>query len=156
MYGSDGGLERAVVAVRDPLFEDDYLWPTVFSIDSGETHDQGPVLAERLRDKLPTGLAGVAFWDACNTPPTVVADKSKRFNGYKRHIAADLDTELILACAITPANRPEEEATPNLQVDLARLPHRSEIGSLHIDRGYIGSSLVKDVLARRGEVLCKP
>src|SRR5450631_2026239 len=35
--------------------------------------------------------------------------KSKRFNGYKRHIATDLDTNLILACAVTPANRPEEE-----------------------------------------------
>ncbi len=36
--------------------------------------------------------------------------KSKRFNGFKRHIAADVDHGLILACAITPANRPEEEA----------------------------------------------
>jgi hypothetical protein len=26
--------------------------------------------------------------------------KSKRFNGYKRHLAADLDTRLILACAV--------------------------------------------------------
>ena len=30
--------------------------------------------------------------------------KSKRFNGYKQHIATDLDTTLILACAVTPAN----------------------------------------------------
>lgn len=82
--------------------------------------------------------------------------KSKRFNGYKRHIAADLDTDLILACAVTPANRPEEEAAPLLRDDIARLPDRSEISALHIDRGYIGSSLVQDVLARRGEVLCKP
>lgn len=82
--------------------------------------------------------------------------KSKRFNGYKRHIAADLDTELILACAVTPANRPEEEAAPLLRDDIARLPERSEIASLHVDRGYIGSSLVQDVLARRGDVLCKP
>jgi hypothetical protein len=42
--------------------------------------------------------------------------KSKRFNGYKQHIAADLDTSLILACAVTPANRPE--ATPQLKADL--------------------------------------
>lgn len=82
--------------------------------------------------------------------------KSKRFNGYKRHIAADLDTDLILACAVTPANRPEEEAAPLLRDDIARLPVRSEISALHIDRGYIGSALVQDVLARRGEVLCKP
>jgi hypothetical protein len=82
--------------------------------------------------------------------------KSKRFNGYKRHIAADLDTRLILACAVTPANRPEEEAASELRDDIARLPDRCEIEQLSIDRGYIGSSLVQDVLARRGEVLCKP
>lgn len=82
--------------------------------------------------------------------------KSKRFNGYKRHVAADLDTKLILACAITPANRPEEEAAPLLRDDIARLPGRSEIASLHIDRGYIASVLVNDVLGRRGEVFCKP
>ena len=82
--------------------------------------------------------------------------KSKRFNGYKRHIAADLDTDLILACAITPANRPEEEAASVLCDDIARLPDRSSITQLLVDRGYINSPLVQDVLARRGEVLCKP
>ncbi len=41
--------------------------------------------------------------------------KSKRFNGYRRHIATDLDSDLILAGAITPANRPEEEAAPELK-----------------------------------------
>jgi hypothetical protein len=82
--------------------------------------------------------------------------KSKRFNGYKRHIAADLDTDLILACAITPANRPEEEAAPVLRDDIARHGHRRDIGELHIDRGYIGSNLVQDVLKRRALVLCKP
>ena len=46
--------------------------------------------------------------------------KSKRFNGFKRHIAADVDRGLILACAITPANRPEDEAMPFLTVDLER------------------------------------
>jgi hypothetical protein len=82
--------------------------------------------------------------------------KSKRFNGYKRHIAADLDTGLVIACAMTLANRPEEEAVPHLQADISRLPGRCEIEQLHIDRGYIGSALVQDVLQRRGEVLCKP
>jgi hypothetical protein len=82
--------------------------------------------------------------------------KSKRFNGYKRHIAADLDSHLILACAITPANRPEEEAAPALREDIAHLPSRNVIGELHIDRGYIGSTLVHDVLEARREVLCKP
>jgi hypothetical protein len=82
--------------------------------------------------------------------------KSKRFNGYKRHIATDLDTRLIVACAITPANRPEAEAAPELVADVDHaLPHR-DLGSLHIDRGYIGSALVTDLLARSRQVLCKP
>jgi hypothetical protein len=82
--------------------------------------------------------------------------KSKRFNGYKRHIAADLDTDLIVACAVTPANRPEEEAAPVLRDDIARLRSRNTIAELHIDRGYIGSSLVEEVLAARSDVICKP
>jgi Transposase DDE domain/Transposase domain (DUF772) len=80
--------------------------------------------------------------------------KSKRFNGYKRHVASDLDTGLVIACAITPANRPEEEATPALQSDIER--YERMIAELHIDRGYIGSPLVEEVLYDGGEVLCKP
>ena len=80
--------------------------------------------------------------------------KSKRFNGFKRHIAADVDRGLILACALTPANRPEDEAIPALQRDLAR--QALTIDQLVIDRGYINSPLVDDVLRRRGKIVCKP
>jgi hypothetical protein len=80
--------------------------------------------------------------------------KSKRFNGYKRHIATDLDTDLILAGAITPANRPEEEAAPELQKDIAL--QGFGIGELNIDRGYIASPLVDEILGAGGEVICKP
>jgi hypothetical protein len=66
--------------------------------------------------------------------------KSKRFNGFKRHIAADVDGGLILACAITPANRPEEEAIPALTIDMAR--QGLDVDHLFIDRGYINSALV--------------
>ncbi len=80
--------------------------------------------------------------------------KSKRFNGFKRHIAADVDRGLILACAITPANRPEDEAMPSLTVDMA---HQGlDVDHLLIDRGYINSTLVDEVLARRGAIVCKP
>ena len=80
--------------------------------------------------------------------------KSKRFNGFKRHIAADVDRGLILACAITPANRPEDEAMPSLTVDMA---HQGlAVDHLLIDRGYINSMLVDDVLGRRGKIVCKP
>jgi hypothetical protein len=80
--------------------------------------------------------------------------KSKRFNGYKQHVAADLDTALILACAVTPANRPEQEATPQLQADLRNQGAKFE--QLYIDRGYINSTLVDDARASRAEVICKP
>jgi Transposase DDE domain/Transposase domain (DUF772) len=80
--------------------------------------------------------------------------KSKRFNGFKRHIAADVDSGLILACATTPANRPEEDAMPALQRDLER--QALTVDHLVIDRGYINSTLVDDVLRRRGKIVCKP
>jgi len=80
--------------------------------------------------------------------------KSKRFNGFKRHIAADVDRGLILACAITPANRPEDEAMPALTLDMAR--QGLDVDHLLIDRGYINSSLVDAVLNRRGKIVCKP
>jgi len=80
--------------------------------------------------------------------------KSKRFNGYKQHIATDLETKLILACAVTPANRPEEEAAPHLQADLQR--QQANIAQLHIDRAYVNSSLVEDAGATGADVICKP
>jgi hypothetical protein len=80
--------------------------------------------------------------------------KSKRFNGYKEHITASLDSELIHACAVTPANRPEEEATPALQEDLE---HQGVIiAELAIDRAYVNSALVNEVHRQGGEVLAKP
>jgi hypothetical protein len=81
---------------------------------------------------------------------------SKLFNGYKGHIAADLDLGLVLACAVTPANRPDGEAAPELQQDIAHYPTRNTIAELYIDRGYISSALVPIVLKRGGDVLCKP
>jgi hypothetical protein len=80
--------------------------------------------------------------------------KSKRFNGYKRHIASDLDRKLILACAVTPANVPEQDATEELRTDIGR--QRVEIGELHVDRGYINSPLVDELVGDKRLVLCKP
>lgn len=80
--------------------------------------------------------------------------KSKRFNGYKQHIAADLDSGLITACAVTPANRPEEEAMPGLKADIDR--QGRVLVELSIDRAYINSPVVSEVIARGGEILAKP
>jgi IS5 family transposase len=79
---------------------------------------------------------------------------SYAFNGYKRHIATDLDSGLIVAVAITPANLPEQTAMPTLQDDFEH--HRIEVSELYIDRGYIASDFVGHVLANKGEVVCRP
>ena len=80
--------------------------------------------------------------------------KSKRFNGYKRHLAIDLDTVLILAVAVLPANRPEQDAAPSLAADIDA--QGLTIGSLYIDRGYINAPIVDEILARRGTIICRP
>jgi hypothetical protein len=80
--------------------------------------------------------------------------RSKRFDGYKEHIARDLDVPAILACAVTPANRPEEEGAAPLAEDIG---HQGlAIDEVHIDRAYVNSPLVASVLSAGGTVLCKP
>jgi hypothetical protein len=80
--------------------------------------------------------------------------KSKRFNGYKQHIGTDLNTDLIIACAVTPANRPEEEATSELEADMSRLGMVPD--ELFIDRAYLNSSLSESVVRNGGQIVCKP
>ena len=80
--------------------------------------------------------------------------KSKRFNGYKQHVSTHLDAGLVLACAVTPANRPEEEATPALAADMARMGFEPD--ELQIDRAYINSSLAAQTAEHGGTVVSKP
>jgi len=83
--------------------------------------------------------------------------KSKRFNGFKRHLARDLDTGLILACAMTPANRPDEEAADPIERDLKQLfDGELPVGSLYADRAYINAPLVAHLLEQGGEIICRP
>lgn len=82
--------------------------------------------------------------------------KSNRFNGYKQHIANDLDTELILACSVTPANRPEGEGAADLKEDMARYPERGELGTVLVDRAYVNSELVQSATKEGATVLCRP
>lgn len=79
---------------------------------------------------------------------------SKRFDGYKEHIARDLDFTAIVACAVTPANRPEEEGAPPINSDIKRQGLR--LIELHIDRAYVNSPVVDEVVAGGGTVFAKP
>lgn len=81
-------------------------------------------------------------------------NKNKLFNGFKQHISAHLDTNLILSCALFPANRAESDAAEPLKRDIER--QGLSIGELYIDRGYISSEAVKEILAGHGSVYCKP
>ena len=80
--------------------------------------------------------------------------QSKRFDGYKEHIARDLDFHAIVACAVTPANRPEEEGAAPIAEDIRR--EKLCLVELHIDRGYVNSPVVDEVFAAGGTVLAKP
>jgi hypothetical protein len=80
--------------------------------------------------------------------------RSKRFDGYKEHIARDLDVPVIVACSVTPANRPEEEGAPPLAQDIER--QGFTLSELHADRAYVNSPVVDDVERSGGKVYSKP
>ena len=67
--------------------------------------------------------------------------RSQRFDGYKRHVLTDLDTDLIRAVGLTPANVPEAWISDAISNDL--MGQGVELGELHIDRGYLNSKLVR-------------
>ena len=68
--------------------------------------------------------------------------RSKRFDGYKRHVLKDLDIGLVRAVGLTPANAPEATVTPHIDADLQR--QHVSLEELHIDRAYLSSHWVKD------------
>jgi transposase len=68
--------------------------------------------------------------------------RSVRVDGYKRHALLDLDSELVRAVGLTPANRPEAEVTDAILADLGQ--QDATLHELHIDRGYLSSPLVRD------------
>jgi transposase len=68
--------------------------------------------------------------------------RSVLFDGYKRHVLRDLDTGLVVAAGITPANAPEATVTSDIAADLEAAGQR--LTELHIDRAYLSSELVRD------------
>ena len=69
-------------------------------------------------------------------------NRTKRFDGYKRHILKDLDTGMVRAVGITMANVAEASVTEAIAVDLQH--QKAQLSELHIDRAYLSSSLVKN------------
>ena len=78
--------------------------------------------------------------------------RSLLVDGYKRHGLRDLDSRLIVAVGVTPANAPEASVTDAIETDLAA--QQCTLRELHIDRAYLASTLVQhrpDTLA----IFCK-
>jgi hypothetical protein len=73
-------------------------------------------------------------------------------DGYKRHVLHDLDTGLIRAVGITPANVPEASVTKEIDADLKL--QRVRLTELHIDRGYLSSHFVRE-RSDELEIYCK-
>jgi len=78
--------------------------------------------------------------------------RSVRVDGYKRPVLRDLDTGLVRAVGITPANVAEATVTEAIAADLRC--QQATLGELHIDRAYLSSSLVRDRSADL-QVYCK-
>lgn len=79
--------------------------------------------------------------------------RSQRFDGYKRHIARELEEGLILAVQVAPGNeRDEAQLAPLLaEVQQQAIP----LSELHVDRGYLGQHLGE--LEEQGVlVVCRP
>ena len=66
--------------------------------------------------------------------------RSKKIDGYKRHILKDLESGVVCAVALTRANTPESAATLDLEWDLKF--QNLHLTELHIDRGYLSSHWV--------------
>jgi hypothetical protein len=78
--------------------------------------------------------------------------RSVLIDGYKRHVLQDLDTGLIRAVGITPANVPEASVTEAISEDLER--QTVCFKELHIDRAYVSSHFVRERSADL-QVYCK-
>ncbi len=60
--------------------------------------------------------------------------KSRVINGFKNHIAVDVETGLTLAAAVRPANEREHQVEDHIRGDIER---HGQVAELHIDRGYL-------------------
>jgi len=140
---------RALVAVLDALGAvERYLdGPTEASRDAlavaRRVRDQD---VERAADGTPTVRRGVAQDRRISVEDAEMRhgrkSRSLRVDGYKRHVLRDLDSGLIRAVGVTPANAPEASVTVAIVADLDHQAAR--LDELHIDRAYLGSTLVRE------------
>jgi hypothetical protein len=79
---------------------------------------------------------------------------TKAFNGYKRHIAAEPTTGIVLAAELLPANAKESVALTPLH---EAVTHQGiVVGAYDFDRGYVSSELIPELQRQGIELVSKP
>jgi hypothetical protein len=78
--------------------------------------------------------------------------RRQRIDGYKRHVLRDLESGLVRAVGVTPANTPEASVTAAIMADLTA--QAVTLQELHIDRAYLSSALVRERPAGL-DIFCK-
>lgn len=79
--------------------------------------------------------------------------KSKLFNGYKRHLVKCVDIDITVAAEVLPANHADQEALPSL---LDAVAQHGDLDEVYIDRGYLGSPRIADLVADGVAIHSKP
>jgi IS5 family transposase len=80
--------------------------------------------------------------------------KTGRIDGYKRHLAVDVESTLVVGAAVTPANRPEGEAASDLLDDVKRHAE-GDLADVFIDRGYLAAEALHAQRQEGTAVHCK-
>jgi Transposase DDE domain len=68
--------------------------------------------------------------------------RSQLIDGEGRHVLRDLDSGLVAAVGITPANVPEAQVADSISLDLH--VQGLTLWEIHIDRAYLSSNLVRE------------
>jgi transposase len=68
--------------------------------------------------------------------------RRQRIDGYKRQVLRDLESGVVRAVGVTPANVPEASVSESLMADLTA--QAVTLRELHLDRAYLSSPLVRE------------
>lgn len=79
--------------------------------------------------------------------------KSTTINGYKGHVARELDHELVLDGLAEPANKHEHAAADVMRPNIEYFGH---VGEFHMDRGFLSAAWVTELDRAGIPVLTKP
>ena len=84
---------------------------------------------------------------------TAARADAKTFNGFKEHIALDLDSNVTREVVVCPANHPEHEAVELLAEELEQ---GAGLFQLDVDMGYMASPRIAQWAAQGVHIIARP